>query len=73
MESLLLSVNVTLPLFIMMALGYVLRCLKVVDNSLLMKINTLNFKVFLPISMFNNIYSSNIQDIWDTKTVAIAA
>ena len=73
MDSLVLSVNVTLPLFIMMALGYLLKVLKVVDSELIKKINKLNFKVFLPLMMFNNLYSADISAVWNPTAVIIAA
>ena len=71
MESLLLSIDVTLPLFIMMALGYLLKCLKIIDSDLIKKVNKLNFKLFLPVMMFNNLYSADISSVWDSKTVII--
>lgn len=37
MENLLVSVNVVLPLFLMMALGYVLKALHFYDDTLLSK------------------------------------
>lgn len=73
MESLILSIDVTLPLFIMMALGYLLKCLKVMDGEFIKKINSLNFNVFLPVMMFNNLYSTDISAVWDGTAVLIAA
>ena len=52
MDSLVLSVNVTLPLFIMMALGYLLKVLKVVDSELIKKINKLTYQKEFRNSMY---------------------
>ncbi|MBR5302314.1 MAG: AEC family transporter [Clostridia bacterium] len=60
MENLILSFNVVLPLFLNIALGYALRCLRMLDETTQKNINKLVFKVFLPIYVFNNIYTTNI-------------
>ena len=49
MENLIVSVNVVLPLFLMMALGYFLKAVRLYDDHVLNKMNNLVFKVFLPI------------------------
>lgn len=71
MDNLILSVNVTFPLFIMMALGYILKVAKVVDDELIKKINSLNFKIFLPVMMFNNLYSADISSLWNPTAVIV--
>ncbi len=69
MESLLLSVNVTVPLFIMMALGYLLKAIKLVNEGFLNKVNEINFKLFLPVSIFYSLYNADISTVWDGKAV----
>lgn len=72
MESLLLSLNVTLPIFIMMAVGYLLRALKLIDQPFIKMMNQLNFRVFLPLQIFNSIYKTNPDEIWNGKLLLLA-
>lgn len=60
MENLILSFNVVLPLFLSIALGYVLRRIHLIDESTQKSMNKLCFKVFLPIYVFNNIYTTDM-------------
>ena len=55
MENLKLSFEVILPLFLMMALGYFIKHIKLVDDACLKKLNNITFRVFLPLLLFNNI------------------
>ena len=43
MENFLLSLNVVLPLFLEMALGYAIRCFRLVDEPTLRKMNNVVF------------------------------
>lgn len=72
MESLLLSLNVTLPIFIMMAVGYLLRTLKLMDDHFIRQMNQLNFRVFLPLQIFKNLYTTDAAAIWDGKLLLLA-
>ena len=46
MENLILSLNVVLPLFITMSLGYFLKSLNMFDNNTLDTMNNITFKSF---------------------------
>ena len=59
MESLKFAVNATLPIIIMVAIGYFLKKLGLVDVSLSKKLNALVFRLFLPAMLFLNVYSIN--------------
>ena len=61
MENLLLAFRVVLPLFLMMALGYGTRRIGLVDEVTLKKMNNYVFRVFLPILLFYNVISTDIQ------------
>ncbi|MBR3933247.1 MAG: AEC family transporter [Clostridia bacterium] len=69
MESLKLSFNAVLPIFILMLLGYFLKKIKITDKKGFDTINKLVFKVFLPILLFYNIYQSDIQSVFDIKLI----
>ena len=72
MENLILALNVVLPLFLTMSLGYFLRRIKLLDEALLTKINSLVFKVFLPMMLFNNIYTSDLESMFNLKVIVTA-
>lgn len=72
MENLILSFNVVLPLFLSIALGYALRCLHMMDEATQKSMNKLCFKVFLPIYVFNNIYTTNMALAFNPGLVALA-
>lgn len=71
MENLILSFNVVLPLFLNIALGYALRCMHMMDEFTQKNLNKLVFKVFLPIYVFNNIYTTNIAVAFQPGLVAL--
>lgn len=73
MENLLVSVNVVLPLFLMMALGYVLKALHFYDDTLLSKMNNLVFKVFLPILLFTDLYATDLEQVFNPRLILYAA
>ena len=58
MQSFIIAVNAVLPIFLMLALGFSLKHLKLIDNEMITKVNKLVFKVFLPTLLFKNVYSS---------------
>ena len=60
MENLILSLEVVLPLFLMMALGYVVRLIGLADDAALKQINSIAFRVFLPILLFYNIITTDL-------------
>lgn len=61
MESLLFALNAVAPLVIMVAIGYILKKIGWADGSFAKKTNRLVFHVFLPATLFLNVYK--IQDI----------
>lgn len=72
MENLILSLNVVLPLFLTMALGYFLKLIGMFDKKLLDSMNNLVFKAFLPILLFNNIYKTNLEGALNVKLLSFA-
>ena len=61
MENLILSVNVVLPLFLLMAVGYFTRQIKLYDKKAHAVMNKLVFKLFLPVLLFKNIYTTSLE------------
>lgn len=72
MENFTLAINVVFPLFFMMALGYGLKIVGIFEDDFLKKLNNLCFKVFLPAVLFNNIYNSNFQELFQLDLILFA-
>lgn len=72
MENLIFSINVVLPISIMMLLGAFLRYIKIFDEDFLKKANKFAFKVLLPNLMFYNIYKSDISETVNVKIIIFA-
>lgn len=73
MENLILSLNVVLPLFITMSLGYFLKYLNMFNNNTLDTMNNITFKSFLPMLLFYNIYKTNLQGVFNLKLMIFSA
>jgi len=53
----------------MMSVGWVLKYFKVCDENFFKTANKLTFKLFLPLMLFNNIYSSDIQSSFNLRLI----
>ena len=60
MENLLIATKVVLPLMVYMAVGMLTRRLSVVSEENFKVINRLIFKIFMPLTLFFNIYDADI-------------
>ena len=69
MEHLLFSVNATLPIFLVMVVGWCLRRGKLVDGSFVDKLNSINYKITLPVLLFTDMAGADFFAVWDTKFV----
>ncbi len=69
MEQLIFSLNATIPIFLVMVVGYLLRKLHILDEHFVKTLNTFNFKVSLPVLLFTDLSSSDFFSVWDTKYV----
>ena len=72
MENLILSFNVVAPLFLMMVLGYFLKYIKIFDQHTLDVMNKVVFKVFLPVLLFYNVYTTDLETVFDGKLILFA-
>lgn len=72
MSNLVLSFNVVLPLFLCIALGYGLKRISMYDGPALNTMNRLCFKVFLPIHLFNSIYTTDLSSAFNGKLIGVA-
>ncbi|PHV69802.1 transporter [Sporanaerobium hydrogeniformans] len=67
MNNLMFAINVIIPLFLMIVLGYGLTQFKIWDKAFVLKTNKICFRIFLPILLFNNIYQTDMYAILNTK------
>lgn len=72
MQSFIIAVNAVLPIFLMLALGFGLKQLKLIDNEMITKVNKLVFKVFLPTLLFKNVYTSQLKSVFNLKLILFA-
>lgn len=69
MEQLLFSLNATIPVFLVMVIGYILKEIHMMDESFVKTLNTFNYKITLPVLLFRDIAESDFYSVWDTRYV----
>ncbi len=69
MENLIVSLNVVFPLFAMMAVGFLIHRIGVMDDHTADVMNKVTFKAFLPTLIFYNIYQTEIAEIFDGRLI----
>jgi hypothetical protein len=73
MSDFIFSVNVTLPIFLVMVIGWVLRQIGMLDEHFVTIANKFNFKVTLPFMLFRDIAAVEIREVFDLKFVLFCA
>lgn len=69
-ENLLFSLNATVPVFLMMVLGFFLhRKTKLLNDSFAGYLNTFVFQAALPVQLFKNLSESDFHTVWDGRIV----
>lgn len=69
MENLIFSLNATIPIFLVMIVGYILRRVHMMDNGFVKTLNSFNYKVTLPVLLVVDIAEADFYAVWDTKFV----
>ncbi len=72
MQYLILSFNVIFPIFFMLALGYLMRELKLVAESGFKMFSRATFYIFIPALLFINIYKSDLSNSLNVKLIIYA-
>jgi predicted permease len=75
MSDLIFSINVVLPLFMLIATGYILKQIRFVSESFLIEANKFVFKFPLPLMLFQNIRSTfdgSLITIFNTRLILSA-
>jgi hypothetical protein len=73
MSDFLFSVNVTLPIFLVMVIGWALRRIGMLDEHFVKVANKFNFTVTLPFMLFRDIAAVDIREVFDLKFVLFCA
>ena len=72
MQSLQTAVNVVAPMFLMLALGCLLRIGGLLDRGALERLNNVCFKVFLSLLLYYNIYTADVADVFNPRLLGFA-
>lgn len=73
MDDLLFSLNATVPLFLVMLVGYALRLCGVASKEFGVAANTLVFKVTLPVLLFQQMRNVNLRTDFDARYIGFCA
>lgn len=66
-ENLVFSLNATMPLFIVMAVGYFIKRIKVVDSTFVKQANNFNFKVTIPCLLFADMATADFRETFNLQ------
>lgn len=73
MSNFLFSINVTIPIFLVMVLGYFLRRIGMLNENFVTVSNKFNFTVTLPVLLFRDLSTVDIAAVFDAKYVLFCA
>lgn len=73
MENFIYSINVTLPIFLVMVIGWFLKQIGMLNDEFVTVANRFNFKVTLPFLLFRDISGVDIRAVFDVKYVLFCA
>lgn len=69
MENLIFSLNATVPIFLLMVLGFVFHQIGWIDDVFASKMNRFVFLVPLPVLLFGDLASVDFSQIWNPKFI----
>ena len=70
-ESFMVALNAVAPFMILLGIGFLAVRTGITDRAFMNRLNTLNFRLFFPFLMFNNIYSAKPENL-PSATLMIA-
>lgn len=73
MDSLIFSLNATIPVFLIMVAGYVLHRRGMLTEGFVNSADKFNFNVALPVMLFTDLISTNIREEFDIKFALFCA
>ena len=69
LANLLFCLNATVPIFLLMVLGYVFKKINIFNDGLTKGLNNFVFKVALPVLVYKELATSDVEELWDAKFV----
>lgn len=69
MDNFIFSLNATMPIFLVMIVGYILKRINLLNDSFVTVANKFNFTVTLPALLFTDILNADIRTVFDLKYV----
>jgi len=72
LESILLSLNVMLPVFLTILLGVVFQKIGLMPRRMVRDLNRLCFKCFLPVMLFNNVRATDFRQYFEGPLICYA-
>lgn len=73
MESLIMASRVVIPMALMVAIGMLLRIIKLTDEPTMKKVDKLIFNVFMPMLSFYNIYKTDFTKLENVSYILFGA
>ena len=67
LESFMVAFNAVAPFLILLGIGFAAVRMKLTDRDFMNRLNTLNYKLFFPFLMFNNVYSAKPENMPSVK------
>lgn len=71
-ESMILAVNVVLPIFCLILIGYAVQRFNVIGRDAFIEINKLVFVLFLPLVLFQSIYHTDLRVSFNLELILFA-
>ena len=68
-ESFMVAFNAVAPFLILLGIGFAAVRLKLTDRPFMDRLNALNYKLFFPFLMFNNVYSAKPENMPSLKLI----
>ncbi|WP_338127747.1 AEC family transporter, partial [Ruminococcus callidus] len=69
LQNLSFSLNATIPIFLMMVFGGLMKKVGLLDDHTTAKLNQFVFKALLPVLLFMDLSKADFQTVWDGKFV----
>lgn len=64
-----MGLGVVIPLFVVMAIGYLARKVKLIDDTGVGVVNRLVFWIFLPAILFVSVYETNLKEVFNVPLI----
>jgi predicted permease len=69
LKELLISFEIVVPIFLLIALGYFLKRIKLMSDDITTALNKLVFNVFFPVMIFNSLYKSSFTQAFNAQVI----